>query len=245
MRKFRHVMKMMLASLGGCAALALPASTGHAADLPARIAPPPPVFGAPALSPFFIRVGVTGVFIDPGTVTAINGVVSPTGAATIATVPASYVEAGYFLTKSFAVSLSGGFPPVLTSTGAGGFAPLGTLYKTTVGLPIASVHYHADLGRLHPYIGGGVAYAIVFRNQAATILAPNLKGNAGVALVGGADFDLTDHWSLFVDVKKVWLKQNFKGNVAVLTPLGVAVVPVTGRVRSDPVLASLGIGYRF
>ena len=238
-----HSLKAILAAVSAFVFATMLAGSAVAADLA------PPVLQRAAVpqgpKPFYLRVGVTGVFTDPGIVTSIGGLPQPNGSATIATVPAAYLEAGYFVTRSFAVSISGGYPPVLTSTGAGSFGIFGVLHKATVGLPTATVHYHADLGALHPYVGGGLAYAIVFHDQPGAILAPALRNNFGFAVVGGADFDITDHWSLFFDVKKVWLKERFTGNAAVPTPFGVAVLPVVGRVRSDPVLASLGVGYRF
>jgi outer membrane protein len=217
--------KMKSALLGLCCAAGLfSGSQSFAADLPSRvITPEAPVF-VPAWHPFFVRVGVAGVFPD----THIN---SNIGAATITSPflpftltnpagnfpnsggvgarPAASFEAGYYVTHNIAVSVSGGFPPTFTTVGQNGLASQGVLYRVMEGLAVAAVTYHLDnFGPIRPYAGVGIGYAIVFRNESAAVLNPLLRDKAAFVLVGGIDYDLSEHWGIFVDVKKAFLTQS-------------------------------------
>jgi outer membrane protein len=60
---------------------------------------------------------------------------------------------------------------------------------------------------------------------------------AGVALQAGADFMIDNHWGLFVDVKKAYLRTEARGF------LGPA--PVKADVTLDPAVVHAGVTYRF
>ncbi|MNR56590.1 outer membrane protein W [compost metagenome] len=68
-----------------------------------------------------------------------------------------------------------------------------------------------------------------------------LGGNAGLehksfglALQAGADFALDRNWSLNVDVKKVRIRSDVNSAGAIIS-----------RVKVDPLLLAVGVGYRF
>ena len=222
------------------------AGHSHAADLPAFHQPgfQASALTAPAL-PYFVRIGVSAVITDT-TITARLAEVPVTGGGgSIATEPAAYVETGYYLTKEFAVSLSGGYPPTFTTKGTGTLAPFGSLYKAVVGFPVLAATYHFDIfGAFRPYAGAGVGYAIVFQDQAGSVIAPRLRNNAAFVVVGGFDYDITDRWGVFVDAKKAFLTQHFTG-IGAAFPGGPTILPVTASVRTDPLLVSTGLSYRF
>ncbi|WP_158811034.1 OmpW family protein [Beijerinckia sp. L45] len=256
--------KLKSALLGfGCAVGALASSQVLAADLPSRaIAPVAPIL-EPAWHPFFVRAGVAGVFPDTGINTTINAAPFPPigtipgsffpGSGHVSNRPAAAFEAGYYVTRHIAVSIAGGFPPTFTTTGQNGLATQGVLYRVMEGLPVAAVTYHLDnFGPIRPYAGVGVGYAIVFRNESAAVLNPLLRNKAAFVLVGGIDYDLSEHWGLFVDVKKAFLTQSFTGRTqpqpVVVPPfgfLGTVQPTVAASVRTDPVIVTAGVGYRF
>jgi outer membrane protein len=253
-----------------CAAGALFAGQAVAADLPSRaIAPVAPIL-EPAWHPFFVRAGVAGVFPDTSINSTVNAatVTSPflpvtlTNPATyypnsggVSARPAATFEAGYYVTHHIAISVSGGFPPTFTTVGQNGLAGQGVLYRVMEGLAVAAVTYHLDnFGPVRPYAGVGIGYAIVFRNESAAVLNPLLRNKAAFVLVGGIDYDLSEHWGLFVDVKKAFLTQSFTGRtqpMAVTIPVGPGLpgtaqsTGVSASVRTDPVIATAGISYRF
>lgn len=230
---------LALASLGP----AILTSTAHAADLaqPVLTPVPPP----PAQKPFFVRIGVIGSFFDTGLATNIAGAHVANSGGSIASAVSGSVEAGVYIMPHIAVSLSGGFPPVLSLKGTGVFAAQGVLVKAQSGLTTLTAHYHFDyFGPLRPYVGAGVGYAVVFRDiaQPATI-APSLGNNAGFVAQAGVDYALTDSIGVFVDFKKTWLTQNLNGYS--LLPGTPGLWPVSARVRSDPILVTSGLSYAF
>ena len=223
--------------------LAIVVASAQAADVPSRtpVAPDTP---AP-LRPVFVRFGVTGAFFDQGLGEAsIAGQPIIGGGLKTDPVVSAYAEAGYFLTRQLAVSISGGWPPRLTEKGTGVLAPFGTLARGRVGAATTTAHYHFDYGRLHPYLGGGLAYAIVFHNAPGAIAQPVLRDGLGGVVVGGVDFDLDDRWSAFLDIKNAWVAQRMSG-LAAPVPGGPAILPLKTRLHSDLVLVTGGLGYRF
>jgi len=232
------------AALTGSVMIGLGSMTAaSAADLALPTITAPVV--AAAQQPYFVRLGAVGSFFDTGLATNIAGARVPGSGGSIGSAVSVSVEAGMFLTPNIAVSVAGGWPPVLGLRGTGTFAPLGTLVKAQSGVVTLTAHYHFnDFGPIKPYIGAGIGYAIVFRDIAlpATI-APTLDNNAGFVAQAGVDYALTDHIGLFVDFRKVWLQQNLYGFSVV--PGVPVLLPVVARVRSDPILLSSGISYRF
>lgn len=217
--------------------------SAQAADIPAQAGVSSDVT-AP-FRPVFVRLGATGAFFDQSLGgTSIAGQPVTGAGVTTGPVVTAYGEAGYFLTRQIAVSISGGWPPTLTVKGAGVLAPVGALARERVGAITTTAHYHFDYGRMHPYLGGGLAYAVVFHNSPDAIAQPVLRDGVGGVVVGGIDFDLDDRWSLFLDIKNAWVQQRMSG-LAAPVPGGSAVLPFKTRLRSDLVLATGGVGYRF
>ena len=224
-------------------ALAGLATAASAADV---VAPPVPAAALPAApTPVFVRVGGTAVLTGGSVAARIAGVPVAGGGADVSDEPALYLEAGYALTRNIAASLSLGYPPTFTGTGTGTLAPFGKLYEATLGLPVAEVTYRVDpIWGLRPYAGLGIGYAIVFAERAGAILSPKLQGSPAFVIVGGIDYDLSAHWGVFVDVKKAFLTQDLTG-LSRPVPGLPTVLPVSARVRTDPILVSTGVAYRF
>jgi outer membrane protein len=256
--------------LGLCCAAGSLAGQAVAADLPSRAAAPIAPVLEPAFHPFFVRAGVAGVFPDTNINSTVNAatvtspfipfaLTNPAGnfpnSGGVSARPAATFEAGYYVTHHIAVSVSGGFPPTFTTVGQNGLASQGVLYRVMEGLAVAAVTYHLDnFGPIRPYAGVGVGYAIVFRNESAAVLNPLLRNKAAFVLVGGIDYDLSEHWGIFVDVKKAFLTQSFTGRTqptAVIIPIGPGIpgtaqsTGVSASVRTDPIIATAGVSYRF
>ncbi|PWR23137.1 OmpW/AlkL family protein [Zavarzinia compransoris] len=143
----------------------------------------------------------------------------------------------YFFTPNVAVEL------ILGTTRHNAKAvntPLGTADLGDVWLlpPTLTLQYHfAPDGKIRPYIGAGVNYTIFYGKDEPSGLSVDYKNNFGWALQAGVDIPIDDHWSLNVDVKKVFLSTDVKVR-------GLAV-PVDADVDIDPTLVGVGVGYRF
>ena len=98
--------------------------------------------------------------------------------------------------------------------------------------PTLLAQYHfTGLGAFKPYVGAGVNYTRFSGVDIAGGALTVKKNSWGPALQLGFDYALDKHWSLNLDVKKVYIDTTISGGV--------------GRFKVDPVLVGLGVGYRF
>ncbi|CAN7623987.1 outer membrane beta-barrel protein [Pseudoduganella sp. LjRoot289] len=101
--------------------------------------------------------------------------------------------------------------------------------------PTLLAQYHFMPGaQVQPYAGAGLNYTTLSKVHL-------LGGNAGLehksfglALQAGADFRLDQRWALNVDVKKVRIRSDVNSAGAIIS-----------KVKVDPLLLSVGVGYRF
>jgi outer membrane protein len=157
------------------------------------------------------------------------------------------VDITYFFTKNIAVET---ICCVARHTirGARGIAALGGITKTWV-LPFtANLQYHLmPEGQIRPYVGAGLNYTLFFGEKESASLKGalgnavdvNVKNKVGFDLQAGFDVPLTGNWFLNADFKYYFLKPN-----AVITG-GALTAPQTVRVKLNPILAGIGVGYKF
>jgi outer membrane protein len=100
--------------------------------------------------------------------------------------------------------------------------------------PSLLIQYHfTDMQGVKPYVGAGINYTR-FSNES---LPPGvtLDGHSwGMAWQAGLDIPIDRNWSINLDVKKVYIRTDVYAS-------GSSV----GRLRVDPLLYGLGVGYRF
>jgi len=106
--------------------------------------------------------------------------------------------------------------------------------------PTLSLQYHFNpTGTLRPYVGAGLNYtnfsSVKFAPAVQAALKPGIKHSSwGPAVQVGADIEVSKGLYLNVDLKKVKLKTTVYSNGA-----------SAGEFKVDPLLASLGLGWRF
>ena len=211
--------------------LTLGADQGGSVDLPPRTSE---VAGTIERSHWFGRVGLAGAIYHSGATLSTNRAFIPG-----ATVDVSYdvtltVDVGYDIRKNVFSSLMVGIPPKPTITGQGTVATLGELGAVRYGPAILSGGYR--FRRWHafqPYMGPGVVYAIMLKDHDASVSDLHVRNNLGFVLQAGAEYSLRRKWSLFADVKQIWLgvdAHGFVGNA-----------PVTAHVKMNPTLFSTGV----
>jgi outer membrane protein len=148
------------------------------------------------------------------------------------------LEAGYFVSPNLAVSFTGGVPPFAKIEGAGTMAGVGRVGATTYGPMTLTAHYHfTHFGRLQPYMGAGPAFMYVFDEKDAAMSALRVEHAAGFAFQIGADYMITDHLGLFVDVKKAILRTEAKGFYGPF--------PINADIKLDPLVVHGGLSVRF
>lgn len=106
--------------------------------------------------------------------------------------------------------------------------------------PTLTLQYHFNpSGTLRPYVGAGLNYtnfsSVRFSPAVQAALKPSIKRNSwGLAWQVGADVELTKGTYLNFDLKKVSLDTTVYSNGA-----------SAGKFKVNPVLASVGLGWRF
>jgi outer membrane protein len=232
MNKFKGAAMAASLTIGSFASL----HGAIAADLPMLTKPTAAVFSDPN---WFLRVGAAGLFFDASAKlkAAPIGLV-PGASAKVGNNFTGLVELGYFVTNNISLQFTGGYPPLAKLTGQGAVAALGGLGKATYGPAAVIANYtFKNFGAFQPYVGVGAGYAIIFNSRDGAVRNLHVKGN-GLALVqAGADYKLTRNWSVFVDVKHLFLSVNATG-----LALGTTV---KARIKLDPTIVTTGLTYRW
>jgi outer membrane protein len=101
--------------------------------------------------------------------------------------------------------------------------------------PTLTLQYHfMPQSTISPYVGAGVNYTVFSKERILDGAARLESDSIGLALQAGLDFKLNKHWSINFDVKKAQLRSDVL--------VGDAKV---SRVKVDPYLIGVGVGYRF
>lgn len=110
------------------------------------------------------------------------------------------------------------------------------VHKTWVLPPVITLQYRFNAyDRVTPYIGAGVNYMDWYSGKDENGFTVKLKSGAGTAVQAGADIALTGRWVLNIDYKKIFYK----------TDAAINANALHSKVKLDPSVASLGIGYKF
>ena len=150
----------------------------------------------------------------------------------------------YFLTNNIGAELILATSPHDIS-GEGSLAGLGEIAETMVLPPTLLLQYHfLPDAKVRPYIGAGVNWSIFYSEDATPALVGavgptnvSLEDSVGWAVQAGVDFDLNERFFLNVDVKYIDIN-----TTATLTS-GAAINTVD--VDLDPIVAGVGVGFRF
>lgn len=175
-------------------------------------------------------VRARAVYLDPADKSSPVGGVGASDRITVEDKTIPEVDISYFFTPNFAAELILTYPQKhdvkLDGQKIGSFKHLP---------PTLTAQYHfSPQSQFSPYVGAGVNYT---RISSVHLLdgAGDLENDSfGYALQAGVDYKIDKNWSLNFDVKKVQIQSD---------------VYITGakvsKVKVDPVLFGVGIGYRF
>ena len=140
------------------------------------------------------------------------------------------IDISYFFTPNFAAEL------VLTYPQKHDVYLDGKTIGTFKHLPPSLLaQYHFMPGAtLSPYVGAGVNWTTFSSNKILNGQGSLEHDSWGLALQAGVDYKLSQNWSLNLDVKKLQLRSDVLiGGVK------------ASKVKVDPVLIGVGVGYRF
>lgn len=138
------------------------------------------------------------------------------------------LDISYFFTPNIAAELVLTYPQKHTVKLNG--AKLGTFKHLP---PTLTLQYHfTPSAQISPYVGAGVNYTLISSEKLGGLKLEN--DSVGLALQVGVDFKIDKNWSVNVDVKKVQLRSDVLAGGTKLTKLKI-----------DPYLIGVGVGYRF
>src|SRR6185503_6450397 len=102
----------------------------------------------------------------PSATIAMSGQAIPGATATVSNNVTMMFDFGYEITKAFSIQLMGGIPPKPTVTGERTVAALGDLGAVRYGpVLLTGTHRMPRMRGWRPYVGAGVAYAIILKNH--------------------------------------------------------------------------------
>lgn len=178
-------------------------------------------------SPWMVRA--RAVHIDPADRSSPIGGVTESDLITVSKKTIPEVDISYFFTPNWAAELVLTYPQKHTvkvdGTSIGSFRHLP---------PTLTLQYHfLPNATFSPYLGAGINYTRISSVKLDSDI--NLERNSwGLALQAGFDVKLNRNWSINVDVKKVQIRSDVS--------MGGEQI---SRVKLDPVLFGVGVGYRF
>ncbi|MYM29589.1 outer membrane protein [Duganella sacchari] len=179
-------------------------------------------------SPWLVRA--RAVHLDPADKSDALGGVGKTDRIGVSSKTIPEVDISYFFTKNIAAELILTYPQKHDVTLDG--AKIGTVKHLP---PTLLVQYHfLPDAQFRPYVGAGVNYTTFSKNELLNGAASLEHDSFGLALQAGADVAIDKNWSINFDVKKAQIRSDVL--------IGGAKA---SRVKIDPLMIGVGIGYRF
>jgi len=179
-------------------------------------------------SPWLVRV--RAVHLDPADKSDPVGGAGASDRISVSSKTIPELDVSYFFTKNIAAELVLTYPQKHDVSLDG--AKIGTVKHLP---PTLLVQYHfLPDAQFRPYVGAGLNYTTFSQNRLLNGAASLEHDSFGLALQAGADVAIDKKWSLNFDVKKVQIRSDVL--------IGGAKA---SRVKIDPLMLAVGVGYRF
>lgn len=195
--------------------------------------------GAEELRGRFVHVGVAQVSPNPNSIElSVAGTPVPGASFDADTEFGLAAEVGIYV-PNMPVAISATLTSsVLTQNNGTGPLAGQNLGADSFMLGAITAHWHFNRdGSIRPYLGGGAGY---FHPTGATdglVTDLSIDGTWGGVLQGGAEFDFTDRWGVFLDFKQYYIDVEATGL------MGPAPVAATAAI--DPLVVNFGVNHRF
>ncbi|MBB3117553.1 OmpW/AlkL family protein [Pseudoduganella violacea] len=176
------------------------------------------------------QVRARAVHIDPADKSDPLGGVGASDRLSVSKKTIPEVDISYFFTKNIAAEL------VLTYPQKHDVRLDGKTIGTFKHLPpslLVQYHFMPD-AQFSPYVGAGINWTTFSKNKILDGAASLEHDSFGLAVQAGVDYKLDKNWSLNLDIKKIQIRSDVMiGGVK------------ASKVKVDPVLIGVGVGYRF
>lgn len=168
--------------------------------------------------------------VDKGEVRT-NGVLDPAAGYSTRAATHGTVTIGHYITNHVAVEGSISTPLTTNNNPAGSLAGLPNLGDDEFVLATFGLSLRPIKGPVQPYVGGGVQFQFTTQQRDGLANGLNIANTKGLYVNGGFEFDLSDRFGVFVDVRKAFyhttgtglLAGNQVNAKAVLDPLTISV----------------------
>lgn len=198
---------------------------------------------------------------DPLKETSVGGspvnVTLPNTGATLDSADTIGFTAGYFVTDHIATEFVMGVPPKFNLQGSASYSQYGTLGTAKQWSPtlLFKYYFNSPQSRFRPYLGLGVS-RIWFTDEQitnGTFQSQVLHGPTTVStdsswepvFNAGFNFNIDQHWFAGVSLSYLPLNTTAKLNTTAATPVGNLNVQSQTKIRLNPIVSYISIGYRF
>ncbi|MGA7781536.1 MAG: OmpW family outer membrane protein [Paraburkholderia sp.] len=198
---------------------------------------------------------------DPLKETSVGGspvnVTLPNTGATLDNADTIGFTAGYFVTDHIATEFVIGVPPKFNLQGSGAFAPYGTLGTAKQWSPtLLFKYYFRDANAsFRPYLGIGVSRVSFTDAQITngTFEQQVLHGPTSVStdsswepvFNAGFNYNIDKHWFAGISLSYLPLSATAKLSTNAETPVGTLNVQSQTKIKLNPIVSYVSIGYRF
>lgn len=156
------------------------------------------------------------------------------------------VDFSYMVTDNFGLELIAATTKHNASGTSGTTGSIGRLASTWVLPPTLTLQYHfIPDGAIRPYVGAGINWTLFYNEEADADLEAavgptevNLSDSWGWALQAGVDIPINERFFINADIKYIDIDTTATLNT---TAAGQQKV----RIHLDPIVAGVGVGYRF
>jgi outer membrane protein len=165
--------------------------------------------------------------------------------------------AGYFITDHIAAQFDIGIPPTFDLNGTGSLAKFGKLGEAKQWSPalLLKYYFNAPQSKFRPFVGIGVS-RVWFTDEKITngvFEQSVLHGPTTVStdsswvpvFNAGFTYAFTEHWFAGFSISYLPLSTTAKLNTAAQTPVGTLNVQSETKIRLNPIVTLVSIGYKF
>lgn len=143
------------------------------------------------------------------------------------------LDLSYFLTDRIALEGIFGIIPHKAKTKNTAIGDQDVGYIWAIAPTLLLQYHHEILDGVKPYLGAGMAYVKYFEQSGRHDI--QYRDDVAMVVQAGLDVAITERWSANFDLKQAWADTRAK----------VDGGAVTADVRFDPVVVSVGVGYKF
>lgn len=187
----------------------------------------------------FVHVGVAQVSPNPNSIElAVAGTPVPGASFDADTEFGFAAEVGVYI-RGTPVAVSATLTSsVLTQNNGTGPLAGQNLGADAFMLGALTAHWHFNRGEpLSPYLGGGAGYFHPTGAVDGLVTDLSIDGAWGWVLQGGAEYDFTDEWGAYLDIKQYYIDIEATGLMA--------GAPVDAAAAIDPLVINVGVNRRF